>query len=272
MSVKNQNHFIKAIRYIHANIDQPITLEEIAKASDLSKSSLKRLFLETTNQSAGAFVRRMRMELAFRSLQNREDSVLEIALQAGFLDHAAFSRSFKETFGYSPSFARTKHNLISELESVSLEEPEIVDVAEFTIQSVTHQGLYFEAAPQAWQSLKEHLSQTELDDDFAGSFIGIGHDNPHEGHVAENKVRFTAGVSFLKQDLALERTQIAKGHYAKFHYQGKLHNLGLAYHYIYGAWLETSGFKISFEKPAFLVFDQFPDGFKEQTLAIYVPL
>lgn len=68
MSYLNQKSFIAAVKFIHNNIDQPIVLENIAKAINLSVSSLKRLFLEATNQSVGTFIRRMRMERAFRSL------------------------------------------------------------------------------------------------------------------------------------------------------------------------------------------------------------
>lgn len=263
MSHLNQKNFIAAVKFIHNNIDQPIVLEDIAKAINLSVSSLKRLFLEATNQSAGTFIRRMRMERAFRSLQNQEDSVLEIALSAGFDDHSAFTRAFKNNFGYSPTFAREKLNIVEELEHISLDEPELVELNEIRLQSVTMQGSYFEAAPLAWQILKEHLSEIELDDDFPGVFIGMGHDNPHDGDVAYDKVRFSAGVSFAKTNLNIDETSIPKSYYAKFIFKGKLNNLGLAYHYIYGAFSKKSRIKINTSTVAFMVFDKFPDGLKE---------
>ena len=268
----HKNNFIQSIKFIYTNIDQPIQLEEIANNVGISLSSLKRLFLDATGQSAGAFIRRLRMELAFRSLQNREDSVLEVALSAGFEDHSAFARCFKEAFGYSPSQARNKLNIVSELECISLEEPEILEINEIKLQSVTKQGLYFEAAPQAWQALEDKLGLTELDDDFAGAFIGMGHDNPHDDGVREDQVRFTAGVTFLDRDLHIDKTIISGGTYAKFCYTGKPNTLGLAYHYIYGKWQESSHIKIHKAVPAFIVFDKFPDGFAEQNMIIYVPL
>ncbi|MCS5712452.1 helix-turn-helix domain-containing protein [Candidatus Berkiella aquae] len=269
MKDTDQNHFLQAMRFFYANLDQTITLEDIAAAAGISLASLKRLFQEATNQSAGAFLRRLRMEWAFRSLQNKENSVLEIALSAGFENHSAFARSFKKSFGFSPTFAREKHNIVSEFESVSLEDPEIIEINELIIQSVTCQGSYFEAAPLAWQTLQSHLGMAELGDDFTGCFIGIGHDNPHGGAVAANQVKFSAGVSFLKQDLHIQKQTVAKGFYAKFHYFGKSNNLGLAYHYIYGAWPLHQKIK---SLPAFMVFDAFPQAFKEERIAIYVPL
>lgn len=234
MSYINNANFVKAIRYIYENIDQPIHLEKMADTLGLSISSLKRLFQEATQQTPGAFIRRLRMEFAFRSLQSKNDSILEIALSSGFDDQSAFARCFKESFGYSPSQARKKLNIVEELESIKLNEPDIVELADLTIQSVTERGLYFEAAPRAWNVLREKLHHNELTDDFSGMFVGIGHDNPHEGGVEEDQVRFTAGVSLLEKDLGISSLTLSGGKYARFQYHGKLNNLGLAYHYIHG--------------------------------------
>lgn len=272
MSYRNNTHFIKAIRFIYDNIDQPIKLENIANAVGISLSSLKRLFADVTNKTPGEFIRRMRMELAFRSLKSRNDSVLEIALSAGFDDQSAFARCFKDTFGYSPSEARKKLNIVNELECVSLDEPDIVELADLSIQSVTESGLYFESAKKAWDCLRGKLSNDELSEDFSGLFIGIGHDNPHDGEVAEDKVRFSAGVALLARDLGIDQRTIPGRTYARFHYSGKPVNLGLAYHYIYGKWAESTKYKISKLIAAFIVFQRFPGALKEENLLLHVPL
>src|SRR6476620_438399 len=100
MGYINDNMFAKAVRYIYDNIDKPIELEGVASNIGLSISSLKRLFEEAVNQSPGAFIRKLRMEMAFRSLKSRDESILEIALSYGFEDQSAFARRFKQTFGY----------------------------------------------------------------------------------------------------------------------------------------------------------------------------
>lgn len=272
MNDMNSTNFIKAIRFIYDHIDQPIMLEDLARSIDVSVSYLKRLFIDATGQSPGVFIRRLRMEFSFRSLQSRKDSILEIALSAGFEDQSAFARRFKETFGYSPREARKKLNIVSELESVSLDEPDIVELTDLPIQSVTEKGLYFEAAPKAFNGLKSKLTTHELSDDCLSMFIGIGHDNPHEGEVKEDQVRFTAGVTLVERDLGVERIILSSGRYARFHYFGKPNNLGLAYHYIYGKWSQTSAIKIDITKPAFMKFNRFPEALKEQDILIHVPL
>lgn len=267
-----KNSFLKILECIYARIDEPLCLREIAESAGVSLSSLKRIFLEATDQSAGAFIRRLRMERAFRSLRSNQNSILEVALGAGFEDHAAFSRCFKKTFGYQPSFSRTKQTIIDDLECIVLEEPEIVELSDIVLQSITTQGTYFTCAPQAWEALEQKLTAEDLEDDFPGIFVGIGWDNPHEGEVLEFQVRFSAGVALLDRDLGIEKTVITAGPYAKFRYVGKLNNLGLAYHYIYGRWLAAAEVKINTKLPAFIALAAFPKDFSELGVAIYVPV
>lgn len=272
MSDNKNAYFIQAVRFIYKNIDKPINLEKIAVAVGVSLSSLKRIFQEAVDQSPGEFIRRLRMEFAFRSLQSKDDSILEIALASGFDDHSAFSRRFKEMFGYSPSQAREKINIVSELECITLEEPDMIELADLEIQCATETGLYFESAPQAWKTLREKLNSFEISDDFLGYFIGIGHDNPHDGKVAEDQVRYSAGVSLIERNIGLNFMTIRGGRYARFHYVGKPANLGLAYHYIFGKWAESSTNKINFTSFAFQVFDAIPDPLKEPKILIHVPV
>ena len=272
MSYINDHTFAKAVRFIYDNIDKPIELKDLATNIGISVSSLKRLFEEALDQSPGTFIRKLRLEMAFRTLKSRDENILEIALSHGFEDQSAFARQFKKTFGYSPTQARKKLNIVNELECITLEEPDIIEINYFNIQSVTEKGLYFECAPRAWQKLKSALSEEIFNDDFSGLFIGIGHDNPHEGEVKEDQVRFTAGIALLEKDLALDDMKIAGGQYARFRYQGKPVNLGMAYHYIYGKWQESSNNKIMQTIPAFVTYEHFPTGFKQEYALIYVPL
>lgn len=269
--IQNEN-FIKTVRYIYAHIDDQLDLLTLANAVGLSVSTLKRLFAEATNKTPAAFIKRVRMEFAFRSLQSRGDSILEVALRAGFEDQSAFARRFKEMFGYSPKEAKHKLNIVSELEAVTLEDPDIVDLDSFTFQGVTEQGLYYQCAPKAWENLKNSLVGECTDEDFSGLFIGIGHDNPHDGEVTHNEVRFTAGVTFINKNPELTTLSIQAGKYARFYFKGKLNNLGVAYHYIYGKWQTESKWRISNTAPSFMLLDRFPDGMNEHDVMIHTPL
>lgn len=272
MSYDNQTLFINAVNYIYEHMDESLELNDIAKAIGTSASTLKRAFHAMIQTSPGGFIRKLRMECAFRVLKNRNDSILEIALQVGFDDHAAFSRAFKDLFGYTPTAAREKWNIMNELECVTLEEPEIIETKSFTIQCVTETGTYFDAAPRAWAALNERLASIEGEERHSGIYVGIGHDNPHDGDVPAHQVRFTAGVALVRRELNIPTRVVAGGSYGRFHYRGKLNNLGLAYHYIYGKWNEAHNHRILSTQPAWISLEEFPDPLKEQRVMIYVPL
>lgn len=265
-------YFGKAVQYIYDHIDEPLLLEDIAAHIDLSVSSLKRLFENITQQTPGKFIRRLKLELAFRSLQSKNTSILEVALSTGFDHHAAFSRCFKNAFGYTPSEARKQISILNELEHIDLGEPDIVELIGFSCQSVTKMGTYFEAAPQAFSVLKQALQSDELGDNFSGFFIGIRHDNPHDEGIAVDKVRFSAGVAGATKHLALEEICLPSGYYARFRYYGKPSNMGLAYHYIYGKWARASQSVVDNERVTFQAFERFPDGMQEEKIWINVPL
>ncbi|QDP72480.1 AraC family transcriptional regulator [Legionella israelensis] len=271
MSYLTQNKFIEAVRYIYDHIDQPFTLKDVAEHIHLSLSTLKRVFAEATGQTPGEFIRKLRMELAFCSLKSKNNSVLEVALSSGFDSQSSFSRCFKQIFGYMPKVARKKLNIISELNCVTLDEPDIVDLKAIHLQCVTEQGLYFESAPKAWKRLEQKLLANKANNVCSGLFIGIGHDNPHEGKVPVDKVRFTAGITLVSNNLGLNEYIIQQGKYARFRYYGKANNLGLAYHYIYGQWSEQPGNKIDRNRPAFNLFDHLPDAIKDHHILIHVP-
>lgn len=272
MKTIDNQALMRAISYLYKHIDQPMMLEDIAEHAHVSVATLKRYFQEAFNKSVGSFIRGIRMELALRSLQNRDESILEIALSAGFNDHSAFSRSFKQTFGYAPSSGREKLNIISELDHIQLQEPDFALLEDFTIQGISKTGTYFDCAPRAWQTLQELLLPEEINDNSSSLFVGIGHNNPHHEEIGIDQVKFTAGIHLIERNLNIDKTLINGGHYARFRYYGKPINLGLAYHYIFGPWQDKSATKINHERPAFIVFEHFPNALQEQNIMIHVPL
>lgn len=258
-----------ALRHVVDHIHEPLTLSAIAEAVGSSPSSLHRVFEELTGRSPGSFIRTLRMEFALRSLRDRERSVLEVALSAGFSDHSAFSRSFRQVFGFAPRHARERHSIVRELEHVVLEEPDLIDLEPFHALLVTESGRYHDCAPRAWQRLaNEHPQATSVDGTHL--FVGIAHDNPHDGspELPTVQVRFSAG---LLTPASARTTQLAGGPHARFRFRGYLHNAGLALHYIYGRWADSSQRPIA-QRPCLMLFDSLPSPAREMELHILVPL
>src|SRR5690606_11438415 len=62
-----------------------------------------RMFKALTNETLKSYIRARRLANARRSLLESRDSILAIAVAAGFEPQAAFTRAFKTAFGVTPA-------------------------------------------------------------------------------------------------------------------------------------------------------------------------
>jgi YesN/AraC family two-component response regulator len=83
--------------------DEAYFPETLAANMCLSRSQLNRKMKAMTGHTISSFVMRMRLDKAQQMLLKRDKNISEIAYSCGFSDLAYFSRSFKETFGCTPS-------------------------------------------------------------------------------------------------------------------------------------------------------------------------
>jgi AraC family transcriptional regulator len=98
---------LKALRqYIHQHLDRPLQREVLAEVAGFSVPHLHRVFRGHTGESIAAYVRRIRLERAGRKLRIGVVDITEVALAAGYLSHAAFSKAFKAQYGLSPDAFR----------------------------------------------------------------------------------------------------------------------------------------------------------------------
>lgn len=93
----------ETIDYMHANIDQKITIEGLAKIARMSKSYFIRNFKKETGQSAINYLNQIRLEQVKRLLLEDNKSMTEIAMECGFNSAAYLSSSFYKKFRMTPS-------------------------------------------------------------------------------------------------------------------------------------------------------------------------
>lgn len=90
-------------QYIHDNISQPLNREVLAAVAGFSVPHFHRIFTAQKGENVAAYVRRIRLERAGWKLRMGAVDITEVALAAGYESHAAFSKAFKQQFGFSPS-------------------------------------------------------------------------------------------------------------------------------------------------------------------------
>ena len=77
--------------------------EAIARRAHLSRFHFDRLVAAAAGEPPGAFRRRIRLERAAHQLVSSRRGVLDIAVDAGYSSHEAFSRAFARAYGAAPT-------------------------------------------------------------------------------------------------------------------------------------------------------------------------
>ena len=93
---------LAAIGAMEANLEDPLSLGEIARAANLSVRQLERLFKQRLGSTPSRYYLDLRLHHARLLLMRGASSILAIALAAGFASASHFSRRYREHFGRSP--------------------------------------------------------------------------------------------------------------------------------------------------------------------------
>ena len=92
----------RAIEYMHANLDQPISLKKVAEAAHISPSHLLRIFKRATGSPLHQFLIRLRVNRARKLLLTGNASIADVAAEVGFADQSHLTRHFKRLLGTTP--------------------------------------------------------------------------------------------------------------------------------------------------------------------------
>ncbi|GGI19259.1 AraC family transcriptional regulator [Bradyrhizobium guangdongense] len=96
----------RALWYIESHLAEPMTLDEIAAMSGVSRFHIVRAFAAATGYPVMRYARARRLTEAARSLAKGAPDILSIALEADYGSHEAFTRAFRDQFGTTPEAVR----------------------------------------------------------------------------------------------------------------------------------------------------------------------
>lgn len=88
--------------------DETLTLTRLAVKLGYSEFYISRKFKEISGMHFRDYLWQRRLAFALKEVRDTSRGLLEIALDYGFSSHEAFSRSFKEAYGITPSEYRSK--------------------------------------------------------------------------------------------------------------------------------------------------------------------
>ena len=101
------------LKRVHAQLDERLTLKDIALELGVNYAHLSRQFNKQVNESFPGYVLRLRMERARLLLADPMLRISEVAQKIGYDDANLFSRDYKRHFGESPLKHRTHAHLSS---------------------------------------------------------------------------------------------------------------------------------------------------------------
>ncbi len=96
----------QAAALMEANIEEPLSLEELARMTEVSQRQLQRLFRRNLGVTPAQYYVNMRLRRARELLLQTDMAIMNITVACGFRSPCHFSKSYRSVFGHSPSHER----------------------------------------------------------------------------------------------------------------------------------------------------------------------
>src|ERR1700722_12343857 len=94
---------LHAAQLMEENIEKPLSLDEIAAATELSRCQIERLFKRHLNTVPQRYYLQMRLRRARELLLHTPMPIIDITAACGFRSTTHFSKCYHALFGYPPS-------------------------------------------------------------------------------------------------------------------------------------------------------------------------
>jgi AraC family transcriptional regulator len=238
----------RALWFINAHTGDDLSLESIAQAVGVSRHHLAHAFGEATGRSVIGYLRGLRLSAAARSLAAGAPDILEVALDAGYGSHEAFSRAFRDQFGLTPEQVRGQRNTVNLtlVEPFSMSQPSTVVLNPPSIETGKPMLIAGLNASYTFDTMSGLPAQWE-------KFV------PHLGHVPGQIGRVAYGVVTKQSETGFDylcgvevkdfdalpndfsRQRIPAQRYAVFRQNDHISQIRNVMSEIWNAWLPSSG-------------------------------
>jgi len=97
---------VEVVRLMDANIEEPLSLDELARLVRLSQRHLQRMFKVYLNVSPTHYYLTLRLKRARDLLRSTDASISRVTSVCGFHSPCHFSKAYRAQFGHAPSYER----------------------------------------------------------------------------------------------------------------------------------------------------------------------
>lgn len=259
---------LKAVKFIHTNLECPLDLNTIADVANFSPYHFHRIFNAVIGETLNEYIRRKRLEMAvYRLVGARDMSITDIALSCGFSSSSNFSKAFSAYFACSPSAVRSpekfeEHSKIGELkrkhgkdfdprklypELINKQQEtnmdvQIIEMKEKRISFLTSdKGYDTQTIYSMWDKLCGWAANNKL---MNADAYGLCYDDPNI--TPTQKCRYEAALTVDEKTVIaspFKESVIPAGKYAMAYYRGPQDPEGKFHTRIYKEWFPQSGFE-----------------------------
>ncbi|QJE00306.1 helix-turn-helix domain-containing protein [Massilia forsythiae] len=103
-----QPKLTEAVTLMEANIEEPLSTDEIAQLAGLSRRQLERLFKQYLGSLPSRYYLELRLKRARQLLRDSNHSIVQVGLMCGFSSGSHFSTAFGALFGNTPREERQR--------------------------------------------------------------------------------------------------------------------------------------------------------------------
>lgn len=257
----------KALWFIESHPTEELSLETIASSVGVSRFHLSRAFSTTLECSVVAYVRARRLSEAAKLLAGGASDILDVALEAGYGSHEAFTRAFRQHFGLTPEQLRA-HGTLDEInlqEAIRMEATTNITLAPPTVRKAEELlifgvGQNYNCAnkagiPAQWARFEPHIEAiaNRTKDVYYGAVCNMDPAGDFE---------YICGVpvsEFPLHPADFRRLHIPAQTYAVFEHRDHISSIGETMGAIWNHALPASGFKAK-DAPLLERYDERFDG------------
>ncbi len=259
-----EERILRVLVHIQQHLDHALDLDALAAVANFSPFHFHRVFRGMVGETVAQHVRRLRLERAAWQLRDSMAPITQVAFDAGYETHEAFTRAFRSLFDASPSeFREANRRVPVPAAATSVHYDPEGELCEFTsigpewlrgapmearieklelmrVAFVRHVGPYDQVG-QAWQKLCAFAGRRGLFGPNTQMF-GMCHDDPEV--TAPENIRYDACI-VVGDGIAAEGEigiqEVPGGEFAVTTHHGPYVGLKDTYAQLYGQWIPAQG-------------------------------
>ena len=233
-----QNDRERVARAVAAIVADPMAehrLEDLARLACFSPFHFHRVYCSVAGETVAATVRRVRLALATRWLEEGRQSITQVAMAAGYDSPQAFTRAFGQFTGQSPSeFQQQMHRVA--LDAGPVASVRVVERPAQQVHALRHRGPP-STIPHTQRRLRVHAGERTVSD-----WLGISCGDPED----PDGFRYYAAAASAAPwpvDADIEMLEIPAGRYALHCLAGPYARINAAITTLHARWLPGSGYE-----------------------------